>query len=108
MKRTCAVFIAMALMLCALPAFAGADTAVVPILMYHHFTVDPAHANGNCITADAFAAQLSALSEAGYHSVTVADCIDFVDPVACQFRAPHRGRRIQKCIGACTAHCRSV
>ena len=78
--RFCHIVLTLLLCLCcALPAFAGADTAVVPILMYHHFTVDPAHANGNCITADAFAAQLSALSEAGYHSVTVADCIDFVD-----------------------------
>lgn len=65
------------------PVFADSDTdsdtAVVPILMYHHFTADPTHANGNCITADAFAAQLAALSTAGYHSVTVADCVRFVD-----------------------------
>lgn len=66
-------------MLLSMPVFAGADTAVVPILMYHHFTVDPTRANGNCITADAFARQLAALSDAGYHSVTVADCVDFVD-----------------------------
>ena len=78
--RFCHIVLTLLLCLCcALPAFAGADTAVVPILMYHHFTVDPAHANGNCITADAFAAQLAALSDAGYHSVTVADCVDFVD-----------------------------
>ena len=61
------------------PVSAGSDTAVVPILMYHHFTLDPTRANGNCITADAFDGQLAALSDAGYHSVTVADCFGFVD-----------------------------
>lgn len=66
-------------MLLSVPVLAEADTAVVPILMYHHFTGDSARADGNCITADAFASQLADLSGAGYHSVTVADCIDFVD-----------------------------
>ena len=61
------------------PVSAGSDTAVVPILMYHHFTLDPTCANGNCITADALEEQLAALSRAGYHGVTVADCIRFVD-----------------------------
>ena len=43
------------------PVSAGSDTAVVPILMYHHFTLDPTCANGNCITADALEEQLAAL-----------------------------------------------
>lgn len=75
-RAAAAVFLCLC---CVLPVCAKSDTAVVPILMYHHFTVDPACANGNCITADAFTEQLAALAEAGYHSVTIADCIDFVD-----------------------------
>lgn len=75
--RMCSVFFLFFLLI--LPVSAGSGTVAVPILMYHHFTMDQKNENGNCISVDAFAAQLAALSQAGYHSVTAADCIAFVE-----------------------------
>ena len=53
-------------------------TAQVPILCYHSVVEDPALASAYAITAEAFEAQIRALSEAGYVGVTTEELIAYV------------------------------
>lgn len=53
-------------------------TAQVPILMYHAFTQDPEQVSSTTVLASDFEAQLRALRDAGYTSVSYQQLIDFV------------------------------
>lgn len=53
-------------------------TAEVPILMYHSFTDRADEVSGTTVLASDFAAQLQALRDAGYTSVSYQQLIDFV------------------------------
>ncbi len=55
-----------------------ADIRAVPILMYHDITAESSSDNAFTVPLDFFDEHLSALSDAGYTSVTFADLIDFV------------------------------
>ncbi len=55
-----------------------ADLRAVPILMYHDITAESSADNAFTVPLDLFDEHLSALSDAGYQSVTFADLIDFV------------------------------
>ena len=55
------------------------NAAAVPILMYHNFTDDTAEpSNAFTIALSRFDAHLTAREDAGYHTVTFADLIDYV------------------------------
>ena len=54
------------------------STADVAILMYHSFTENEEEVSGTTVLASEFEAQLQALREAGYTSVTYQQLIDFV------------------------------
>lgn len=56
----------------------SADTRTVPILMYHDITAEPSSDNAFTVPLSLFDEHLSALSDAGYTSVTFADLINFV------------------------------
>lgn len=54
-------------------------TVDVAILMYHSFTQDPEQAGGMTVLVSDFEEQLRTLREAGYHSVSYQQLIDFVE-----------------------------
>ena len=60
------------------PADSLSYTCNVPILMYHAFTEDPEACSDTIVLVDDFDEQLRALREAGYHSVTYQQLMDYV------------------------------
>ena len=55
-----------------------ADTVRVPILMYHDFTSDEVSDSPYTVTIRQFEEHLTALTDAGYTSVTFENLLDFV------------------------------
>lgn len=49
----------------------------LPVLMYHHFA--PESPDGTVVTPDRFREQVTALKEAGYHTVNIPQIIDYVE-----------------------------
>lgn len=72
MKAVCAVFLCLLLTL-------PASAVDVPILMYHDFVEDSAPCGEYAVTESRFREHLSALSEAGYTSVTFEDLLEYTD-----------------------------
>lgn len=54
-------------------------TVGLPVLMYHHLVSEGAASEDTVVTEDSFRAQIAALSEAGYTTVTPEDVIAFVE-----------------------------
>lgn len=68
----------------------SADTAEVPILMYHGLTTKSSQVNDYFIPAETFEGDLAWLKENGYTAVTMQQLIDFVNDTAGKISLPEK------------------